>query len=197
MKNILFLFLLSFSFCFKFLYLPINETIEFGSSDSEGQFFVDLNDFAKYNNVTIRLEVYGGNIDKSIQYNFSDDKSVSSFQKADNYYVENKNGEIDLEYRFEIKERKKYLIMKYTNFNGNKLKIKVVSDERYETLKGYIPYVLAILGICCCGCCIGGCFACYHCCFKNKNKQNYPGEIVPINEENNAQNSEYIPPPSS
>ena len=202
MKSILFLFLLSVSSCIKTLYLPKNGTIEFGSTDTEGKFYAVLSEFKDNSTVSFRIET-DGSFNKKIRYAFTKNNpqtSTDSLSKEVDYYNDKKeNGVLSLDYTI-VKEDSSYLIMEYRQFSGNYLKIKVIDGD---WLLRYLAIILIVFGLCCCASCIGGCIACYCCCCKDSNKSNYPGEIIPQN-ENNAQNSgsipqngEYIPPNSA
>ena len=194
MKNILFIILLSCSLCkgdIETLYLSKNETLIFDSSHSEGKFYVKLDEFTDRNFIEFRFEAYGGSVSDTIKYKCTNTYEESSLTETAIKYEENERKENGinikvLEFSLKIEKINKYLVAKYDNFHGNKLTIKVIKSERAEYLRNLANYIGIGILICCCICCItGGCIGCYCCCCK-KNKENYPGEIMPINEGNNV-----------
>ena len=202
MKKILLIFLLSFSLCNLYLenlYLPRNGTITFNNDQSEGKFHVHLDEFkdkADDPYIEFKFEVYGGSISENVLYISSNDLNADPKNNAIKYNEGNRNEDnINikvLEFSSPIELTKKYLILKFQNFNGNKLTIQVTSGEKAKEYRKMVETVWIIILICCCICCITGCsVGCYCCCCKKKNKDNYPGEIYSQQEE------EYIPPPNT
>ena len=174
MKIILFIISIYISFCQIYELKKRSYIYVYSSS---GLVYLNIKDFKMNNEIHIKFTAQGGKMHESIEYEFSDDVPKTKPDKLSKTMNPLISGDEEYSYDIKKKEDTNFLLMLYSGYSGDYLKIDntLINWDLF-----FIILIFANIVVCFGGCII---YACILRCIKKRKEESiestYNGELMP------------------